>query len=181
MAALVAAIHVFCSLHPMKTWVAAHETDASDLSVAGMTSAITRGRKIPMGRLQKVVVLALFLLGPASCVHEINNALQTGFGSGDQWAGPVAPTGPNCGHQTTGLMTLGSKEFSFDPFGSVIVIQGKVEKDHLEGSLTQAASGQKGITIQFVGTINHPASGPSVVQGTVKSGQCMWTVTLHRD
>jgi hypothetical protein len=164
----------------MKTWVAGDETDGSDISMAGMTSAISRGKKIPMGRLQKAVLLASCLLGLASCVHEVNRALQTGFGITDQWAGPVAPTSPNCGNQTTGLMTLGSKEFSFDPFGSVIVIQGKVEKDHLEGSLTQAASGQKGITIQFVATINRPANGPPVVQGTVKSGQCMWTVALHR-
>ena len=134
-----------------------------------------------MGCLQRGILLSLSLLGMTGCVHAITATLQSGFRTSDQWAGPVTPIVPNCGGRTTGQMTLGAKEFSFDPFGSIIAIQGNVEKDRLEGSAIQAAPGQQGIAIRFVGTIGHPANGPPVIQGTVKSGQCTWAVTLHRD
>lgn len=133
-----------------------------------------------MSRIVLGIVLSLSLLAATSCVSAINNTLQSGFSASEQWAGPVAATDPNCGNRTTGLMTLGAIEFSFDPFGSIIDIQGKVEKDHLEGSSNQAAPGQKGITIAFAGAIDRPASGPPVIRGTVNSGHCTWTVTLHR-
>jgi hypothetical protein len=77
-------------------------------------------------------------------------------------------------------MTLSSKEFSFDPFGSVIVIQEKVDQGHLEGSVTRAAPGEKGLTFQFAGTLNHPADKPPTIQGTMTSGQCAWSVILRR-
>ena len=140
-----------------------------------------------MGRLRRGILLSLALLvslsllGVTSCVHAINDTLQSGFGPSDHWSGPVEPIGSNCGNRATGLMTLGSNAFSFDPFGSIIVIQGKVKKDNLEGSDSQAAPGQKGITIQFAGTINRPAGGRPVIQGVLKSGTCTWAVTLHRD
>ena len=88
---------------------------------------------------------------------------------------------PNCGKQTIGLLTLGSKKFSFDPFGSVTVIPGRVDREHLEGSTTIAAPGQKGVAFQFKGTISQPANRQSMIQGTLTSAQCTWRVALHRE
>ena len=121
------------------------------------------------------MLLSLSLAPVTSCVHEIKETL----GNSGQWAGPIVPSEPNCGNQTTGLMTLSSREFSFAPFSGVNVIQGKVDKDHLEGSSTGGAPGQKTITIQFTGTINHPTDGPPTIQGTMTSSRCTWSVTLH--
>jgi hypothetical protein len=133
-----------------------------------------------MCRLQQKMLLALSLVTVTGCVHEINEAVQSSSGNGNQWAGPVVPTVPDCGSQTTGLMTLSSKEFSFAPFSGVVVIQGKVDKDHLEDSSNGGALGQKSTTIQFTGTINHPTNGPPTIEGTTTSGRCTWSVTLHR-
>ena len=127
-----------------------------------------------MRRLLQGVLLSLSLVTVTGCVHEIEETLS------NQWAGAVVPSEPNCGNQTTGLMTLSSREFSFAPFSGVTVIEGKVDKDHLEGSSTGGAPGQKSITIQFTGTINHPTDGPPTIQGTMTSSRCTWSVTLHR-
>ena len=135
------------------------------------------------------ILMPMSLLVMTGCVHEIGHAvdhdvgqyLQAGLENGTQWSGPVVPNDPNCGEKTSGLMTLGSKKFSFDPFGSVTVIPGKVDRDHLEGSTTIAAPGQKGVAFQFTGTINRPANGQSMIQGTLTSAQCQWRVALHRE
>ena len=142
-----------------------------------------------MRRLSQGILVLLSLLVMTGCVHEIGNAvghgvgqyLQAGLENGTQWSGPVVPNDPNCGKHTTGLLTLGSKKFSFDPFGSVTVIGGNVNRDQLKGSATIAAPGQKGVAFQFTGTINQPANGQSTIQGTLTSAQCIWRVALHRE
>ena len=142
-----------------------------------------------MRRLSQGILVTLSLLLMAGCVREIGNAmghdvgqyLQEGLENGSQWSGPVVPNDPKCGKQTTGLLTLGSRKFSFDPFGSITVIAGKVDRDHLEGSRTTAAPGQKGVAFQFTGTISQPANAQSIIQGTLASAQCTWRVALHRE
>lgn len=106
--------------------------------------------------------------------------VQAGAENGTQWAGPVTPNDPDCGTATTGLMTLGSKKFSFDPFGSISVIAGHVTQNRLDGSAVIAGPGQQGVAFQFSGAIRQPAGAPRVIQGTVTSGQCTWRVLLHR-
>jgi hypothetical protein len=141
-----------------------------------------------MRRLSQGILLPLSLLLMTGCTHIGNDIghgldqyMQAGGQNGTQWAGPVVPNDSNCGEQTTGLMTLGYRKFSFDPFGTVTVIAGKVDRHQLQGSATEAAPGQQGITFRFTGTINRPADGPSVIQGAVTSGQCTWRVSLHRE
>lgn len=141
-----------------------------------------------MRRLSQEILLPLSLLVMTGCahelaqdVHDVGQYVQSGTENGTQWAGPVVPNDPNCGKQTTGLMTLGVQRFSFDPFESVTAIAGKVDRDHLEGSATIAAPGQKGVTFQFTGTVSHPAGGQRSVQGIVTSGQCTWQVLLRRE
>ena len=142
-----------------------------------------------MRRLSQGILVPLSLLVMTGCVHEIGDAvghgvdqyLQAGLENGTQWSGPVIPNDSSCGKQTTGLLTLGSKTFSFDPFGSVTVIPGTVARDHLEGSTTVAAPGQKGVAFQFTGTINQPGHGQSMIQGSLTSAQCTWRVALHRE
>jgi hypothetical protein len=133
------------------------------------------------------MLCAMSLLMMSGCVREIGNSvghgvdqyLQAGLENGAQWSGPVVPNDPNCDKQTTGQMTLGSEKFSFAPFESVTVIAGKVDRDRLEGSTTVAAPGQKGVAFQFTGAISHPRNEPSVIRGTLTSGQCTWRVSLH--
>jgi len=142
-----------------------------------------------MRRLSQGILVPLSLLVMTGCVHQIGNAvghdvgqyLQAGLENGTQWSGPVVSNDSNCGKQTTGLLTLGVMKFSFDPFGSVTVIPGKVDRDHLEGSTTIAAPGQKGVSFQFTGTINQPANGQGMIQGTLASAQCIWRVALHHE
>jgi len=149
--------------------------------IAGSTNVMRRLSQGILGLLSPLVM--------TGCVHELGNAvghhvdqyLQAGLENGTQWSGPVVPNGPNCGKQTTGLLTLGSEKFSFDPFGGVTVIPGKVDRDRLEGSTTIAAPGQKGVAFQFTGTINPRANGQSMIQGTLTSAQCTWRVTFHRE
>jgi hypothetical protein len=130
-----------------------------------------------------LIVLPSILL--ADCSHQVSETLQSWHGPGfiddrDRWTGPVVPADSNCGAQTTGLMTLDAREFAFDPFGSITVIHGTVEKDRLEGTDTRAVSGQQAISIRFDGTIKHGAKGPPMIDGMLTSGRCTWTVTLRR-
>jgi hypothetical protein len=138
-----------------------------------------------MRRLSHGILVPLALLIMTGCAvdisHDVDQYLQAGVESGTQWAGPVVPNDPSCGQQTTGLMTLSSKKFSFDPFQSVAVIAGKVDRNHLEGSATIAAPGQHGVTFQFKGTINLATDGYRVIHGNVTSGQCTWRVSLRRE
>jgi len=131
---------------------------------------------------------ALLLLLPfvlTGCLQHIGETLRSGeipglSGDSGRWAGPVVPTEANCGSQTTGLMSLSGKKFSFDPFGSITVIQGTVEQYRLEGTASRQVAGQSNITIRFTATVQHPADGPSVIAGTLASGRCAWTVALRR-
>jgi hypothetical protein len=125
------------------------------------------------------MLFQLSLLVMTGCAHDMEQYLQAGLENGGQWAGPVVPNDPNCGKQAIGLMTLGYRKFSFDPFQSVAVIPGKVDLDHLEGSTTVAGPGQHGMTYQFTGTMNRAPDGHNVIQGTVTSGQCTWRVSLR--
>lgn len=140
-----------------------------------------------MQRIAQWVLLPFALLVMTGCArdversaHDVEQYVEAGAANGTQWAGPVMPTDPNCGKQTTGLMTLGAKKFSFDPFGSVTVIGGNVDHDRLEGSATIAAPGQKGAAFQFAGTISRSGNGSRVIQGAVTSAPCTWRVSLRR-
>jgi len=121
----------------------------------------------------------------AGCIHQISETLQSGeisglSGDSGRWAGPVVPADANCGPRTTGLMSLGGRAFSFDPFGSITAIQGTVDQGRLEGTAARTVSGQNSITMRFTGTIDHRANGPPVIEGTVTSGRCTWAVSLRR-
>jgi hypothetical protein len=74
-------------------------------------------------------------------------------------------------------MSIGEKGFGFDPFQSTTVIQGEVGKDaHLRGNLARPGGDHQNLAIGFEGT----ASEANTISGTLQSGRCHWTVTLHR-
>jgi hypothetical protein len=84
---------------------------------------------------------------------------------------------PACGSATQGLMSIGDKGFGFDPFQSTTVIQGEVGKDgRLNGSLARLGSDHQNLLITFEGA----ASGSETISGTLQSGRCHWSVTMHR-
>jgi hypothetical protein len=92
------------------------------------------------GGLVGVVACAIgFLLATtlAGCHGDLGDRLQSGqvldwHGLQGRWAGPVVPTDPTCGSTTQGLMTIGVKNFGFDPFQGTTVIQGEVDKESVD-------------------------------------------------
>lgn len=128
------------------------------------------------------IVLALL----AGCGDDLGERLQSGqvlplLGLQGRWVGSVAPVSPSCGQVTQGLMSIGEKGFGFDPFQSTTVIQGIVDKDgHLTGSLARQGGERQGRSIAFDGMANRGSANDDTISGTLSSGRCQWTVTLHR-
>lgn len=129
--------------------------------------------------------LAAFLLVPvliAGCGRDLAEPLQSGRvlswdGLQGRWVGAVTPADANCGGTTHGTMSVGPKDFGFDPFQSTVVIHGQVGDDgHLSGDLVRPGGDHQPVEISFVAA----ATGPDSIRGTLQSGRCHWTVTLER-
>jgi hypothetical protein len=124
----------------------------------------------------------LLLMQLAGCNGDWGERLQSGrvlavAGLEGRWIGPVVPKESACGSATKGLMSIGEGGFGFDPFQSTTVIQGTVDKDrHLTGSLTRQGAEHQSMSVSFDGQ----AADDATIGGTVSSGRCHWTVTLHR-
>jgi hypothetical protein len=74
-------------------------------------------------------------------------------------------------------MSIGERGFALDPFQSTAVIRGKVGDDgHLSGSLIRQGAEHQDLAIVFEGR----AAESGAISGTLQSGRCSWTVTLHR-
>jgi hypothetical protein len=142
-------------------------------------------KKILDGRLSRVPMticglLVLVLVG--ACKADLGEPLQSGqvlalHGLQGRWVGPVVPTERACGPATQGLMTIGERGFGLDPFQSTAVIRGEVGNDgHLSGSLIRQGAEHQNLSIAFEGM----AAGSDAISGTLQSGRCRWTVTLHR-
>jgi hypothetical protein len=116
------------------------------------------------------------------CEGDLGERLQSGRvlalnGLQGRWTGAVVPNDPACGSATQGLMSIGKNGFGFDPFESTTVIQGEVGKDgHLHGTLVRQGPEHQNLSISFDGM----ASESETISGTLQSGRCHWTVTLHR-
>jgi hypothetical protein len=124
-------------------------------------------------------LLSAVLLG--GCASEMSDPLQSGrvlalVGLQGRWFGPVVPIDPNCGPQTQGMMSIGSKGFGFDPFQSTAVVQGDVEDGHLSGRLVRQGSQHQDLSLAFDGA----TQGSDTITGTLISGRCHWHVTLRR-
>ena len=132
----------------------------------------------------RAVAASLALL--AGCKGDLGEPLQSGEvlrlqGLQGRWAGSVVPVSPSCGQVTEGLMSIAEKGFGFDPFQSTTVVQGVVTKDgHLNGSLLRQGGERQNLSIAFDGTANLVTSEADTISGTLRSGRCQWTVTLHR-
>jgi hypothetical protein len=129
---------------------------------------------------------ALLLVLIAGCQGDLGERLQSGqvfawHGLQGRWVGPVVPEGKSCGPATQGLMTIGENGFGFDPFQSTVVIRGVVSKDgRLTGDLSHQGTDHQNITASFAGSAIEATSDAEVLEGTLVSGRCRWTVTLHR-
>jgi hypothetical protein len=142
--------------------------------------------KIFLGHLKvhlRATVCGILASGVAGgCATDLGEHLQSGrvlawYGLQGRWIGPVVPTGRACGPATHGLMSIGERGFGLDPFQSTAVIRGKVGDDgRLSGSLIRQDSDHKDHSIVFEGI----AAGSDAISGTLQSGRCSWTVTLHR-
>jgi hypothetical protein len=128
-----------------------------------------------------LVFLALSVAA-TGCKTDYGEYLQSGRvlainGLQGRWVGPVAPAGTGCGGTTQGLMTIGEHGFGLDPFQSTTVIKGDVRDDgHLSGRLVRQGAEHQEIAISFEGMV----SAQDTISGTLQSGRCRWTVTLHR-
>ncbi len=125
------------------------------------------------------------LLVMAACGGDPGEPLQSGRvlslgGAEGRWVGPVAPVDPNCGPRATGLMSIGTRTFAFDPFQSTGVIRGDVSPSgDFSGNAVRPVPGSTSITMDFVGRLQQ-AEGVERIVGTLTSGRCHWTVTLLR-
>jgi hypothetical protein len=123
--------------------------------------------------------LAALLIG---CEGDLGERLQSGrvlswHGLQGRWIGSVVPTTSACGPATEGLMSIGKREFGFDPFQSTAVIRGELSDDgHLSGRLVRQGGDHSGLSLVFEAT----AAGSEEIHGTLQSGRCRWTVALHR-
>ncbi len=97
-----------------------------------------------------------------------------------RWGGTVRPNDASCGPERHGLMRVGGGTFAFDPFGSTTVIDGKVEKDTLSGTLTRPGGGHQVLSISFTGHAREDAGGKETIEGVLTSGKCSWQVALER-
>ncbi len=73
-------------------------------------------------------------------------------------------------------MSIGGREFGFDPFQGTAVIRGAVEDDHLTGKLVRQGNDHQVVTLAFEAT----ADDAGVIKGTLQSGRCRWSVELRR-
>lgn len=118
----------------------------------------------------------------AGCDTDLGEPLQSGRvlalqGLEGRWVGAVAPVDPACGPPSRGLMSIGSQGFGFDPFQSTTVINGRISDDgHLTGSFSRQGAQHQDLSIAFDGKV----SGSDLIDGTLRSGHCHWSVTLHR-
>jgi hypothetical protein len=118
----------------------------------------------------------------SACSEDLGEPVQSGRvlawqGLQGRWVGSVVPTEHDCGSVTQGLMSIGQKGFGFDPFVSTVVIRGEVREDgHLRGSTVHHSADHQDVALDFEGF----AARPDQIDGTLQSGRCSWTVTLHR-
>lgn len=125
---------------------------------------------------------ALLVVLLAGCGAKLDDRLQSGevlawHGLQGRWVGPVVPAEAACGQATKGLMSIGEHGFGFDPFQSTTVIDGTIGSDgHLRGDLVRQSAAHQSLSISFEGA----TMGSGTIQGTLQSGRCRWTVTLHR-
>jgi hypothetical protein len=118
----------------------------------------------------------------SACGGDPGEHLQSGrvlgwYGLQGRWIGPVVATDHGCGPTTQGLMSIGEGGFGLDPFGSTAVIRGTISSDgHLSGALVRQGAEHQVLSITFEGA----AAGSGAISGTLQSGRCRWTVTLHR-
>jgi len=131
-----------------------------------------------------IVMVCALIFGTflAGCAEDLAERLQSGKvmawdGLLGRWAGPVAPTAPSCGGITEGLLSIGTDGFGFDPFQSTTVISGKVASDgHLAGTFARTGGGNQSLSISF----DAAPADVDTIRGTLASGRCHWSVTLHR-
>jgi hypothetical protein len=100
-------------------------------------------------------------------------------GTEGRWAGPVTPLDKACGPTTTGLMSIGSGVFGFDPFQSTTVIRGGISGQKLHGSLVRPGANKTNLSINFDGVAESDL-GKDTITGILVSGPCRWSVTLNR-
>ncbi len=136
--------------------------------------------------MSKLFFVATILLALTGCNNQAADLLQSGevmgvFGLEGRWAGPVTPLEDGCGDRTNGLMTVGRKTFSLDPFQGTTVINGTVSSDaKLEGTFSRPIGGQQTVSISFLGMAMHHEKGGTTIDGKLTSGRCSWSVNLKR-
>jgi hypothetical protein len=129
-----------------------------------------------------VIWTLLISLLAGGCHDDLGEYLQSGrvlalHGLQGRWVGPVVPAQTGCGAAAQGLMTIGEGGFGLDPFQSTTVINGEVSDDgRLAGKLVRQGADHHEVSITFEGK----AVASDAISGTLQSGRCRWTVTLHR-
>ena len=139
-----------------------------------------KNQKKVLGRTGLTLCCVLVVSG--GCATDLGEPLQSGqvlalVGLQGRWTGSVVPAEPSCGRTTQALMSIGKHGFGLDPFQSTTIIHGEVDEDgRLVGSLSRQGAEHESLSIAFEGR----AAGSGAIGGTLRSGRCLWNVTLHR-
>ena len=128
------------------------------------------------------ITFCCMLAVSGGCATDLGEPLQSGkvlalVGLQGRWAGSVVPADSSCGATTQALMSIGKDGFGLDPFQSTTIIHGEVRDDgRLVGSLSRQGAERQNLSIVFEGR----ATSSDAISGTLRSGRCLWNVTLHR-
>lgn len=170
-----------------RNWVAGvlltrHASVPRALPESGETGQGKKKKVLGRPTARQTYALLCCLLVCGGCHSELSDKLQSGqtlswYGLQGRWVGSVTPVDASCGPTTKGLMTIGEHGFAFDPFQSTQVIRGDIgERNQLFGKLALTGPEHQDLSLVFAGT----AATADAIEGSLQSGRCHWTVTLHR-
>ena len=77
-------------------------------------------------------------------------------------------------------MRIGNGSFTFDPFESTTVINGTVQGNSLQGTLSRPGGNRQILSISFTGHAEAKSDGEQTITGALVSGACSWQVSLRR-
>lgn len=139
------------------------------------------------GIFSKSALAALAIMALSGCHSDLGEPLQSGqvmaiAGAEGRWTGTLHATTNACPGGQQALMSIGvDGAFAIDPFASTLVIRGKRDPDgHYRGVLHRVDPNGQTLSLTFEGLAVDTSSHASAILGTIETGPCRWSVTLHR-
>lgn len=140
------------------------------------------------GIFSKTVYATLILFPLAGCHGgDPGEPLQSGrvlalAGAEGRWTGTLHASTDACPGGQHALMSIGADgAFAIDPFASTLIVRGKRDPDgHYRGTLQRPDPNGNMLSLSFEGLAIDPTGPSAAILGTIETGPCQWSVTLHR-